>query len=99
MRLLIGITVSILLNLGLVLIGQGRFAFDILILAICFWIAAPLFILSGIFLAIAYRKTNRMMTKVGQWMMTVSVVLGSSFAAIYFGGLLNTKRINEAKVY
>ena len=99
MKLLVGIVASIVLNIGLTFIGQGRFIFDILILAACIWVAAPLFLFSGIFLAIAYRKPNPVMISIGQWMLLASIVLGSTLMAAYFGGLLNDKRINEAKVY
>jgi hypothetical protein len=99
MKLLVAIAVSILLNLGLVFIGQGRFVFAILILAGCIWIAAPLFLFSGIFLAIAYRKPHPVMISIGQWMMIASIVVGSTLTAIYLGGRLNDRRIEEAKVY
>ena len=99
MKILVGIAVSVLLNLGLVLIGQGRFVLDIIILAACVWIAAPLFIFSGIFLAIAYRKPHPVMIAAGHWLMLTSLVLGSTLAAVYLGGILNTRRIDEAKAY
>lgn len=99
MKLLIAIVVSIVLNIGLTFVGQGRFAFDILILAACIWIAVPLFLLSGIFLAIAYREPHPTMISAGQWSMLASLVVGSTIGAIYLGGLLNNRQINEAKVY
>ena len=99
MKLLIAIIVSIVLNIALAFIGQGRFIFDILILAACIWIAAPLFLFSGIFLAVAYRKPNPVMISIGQWMLLASFILGSTFISVYFGRLLNDKRINEAKGY
>lgn len=99
MKLLIGIFVSFVLNAALILIGRGRFVFDIMILAACFWIAAPLFLFSGIFLAIACRKPHPVMIEIGQWMMLASLVLGSTLIAIPFGGKLNQSEINKAKIY
>ncbi len=99
MKLLIGIFVSLVLNTALVLIGHGRFVFDILVLAACFWIAAPLFLFSGIFLAIAYRKPHPVMIEIGKWLMLSSLVIGSTLIAIPFGGKLNQSDINKAKIY
>lgn len=99
MKILVGILISIGLNATLTLIGHGRFAFDIMILAACIWIAAPLFIFSGIFLAIAYRKPHPVMIGIGQWIMLASLVLGSTLASITMGGLLNQREIEKAKKY
>jgi len=99
MKLMIAIAVSLLLNIVVTFVGQGRFVFDVFIFAACIWIAAPLFLFSGIFLAVAYRKPHPASISFGQWVMLASLVIGSCFASIYFGGLLNNRQINEAKSY
>ena len=99
MKALLGIFAGIGINVVLTLIGHGRFMFDILILAACLWIAVPLFIFSGIFLAIAYRKPNSFMIDIGQWIMLVSLVIGSTWTSIYMGGFLNQREIRKAKTY
>jgi len=99
MKLLVSILIGFGLNLALTLIGRGRFSVDILILASVVWIAAPLFLFSGIFLAIASRKPHPLMITIGQWLMLISLVIGSSLASVYLGGRCNQRDINAAKAY
>lgn len=99
MKLLIAIFISIVLNLAITFIWQGRFIFDILILAACIWVAAPLFLFSVVFLAVAYYKAHTIMIHIGQIFVLASLVIASCTASLYFGGLLNEKNVKKAKAY
>ena len=99
MKLSVSILVSLLLNVGLTFVGQGHFLVDVLILSACIWIAVPLFLFSSIFLVVSYRKAHPTMISFGQWIMLGSLVVGSTFASLNFGGILNSKGIETAKAY
>ncbi|MDD2235708.1 MAG: hypothetical protein PHG65_00700 [Kiritimatiellae bacterium] len=99
MKILISLVISLGLNVTLTLIGQGRFSFDLLIIAVCLWVAAPLFLFSGVFLAIAYRKPHPVMIGFGQCILLASLILGSTWASIYMGDHLNQREIEKAKKY
>lgn len=98
-KLVLFAVLFLLLNVLLTVFGRGGFGHFIIVAVLCLYIGLPVLGASAILYRVAKYKSSDKIRVVSKFCFYLAVLLGSSVASVFSGGVLQNSDISKAKMY